>query len=115
MDLCGILYKGERKEREELSGEKRRGIIPDTLHSQHYTETLQFMNRISKMTYTKDNQNRKKNVMGSTQNPQLRLVSLMKVAGVWDPPVGIFTTTALGYSTCKCQQLPGYAFQYGSP
>lgn len=33
MDLCGILYKGKRKEREELRGEKRRGIIPDTLRS----------------------------------------------------------------------------------
>lgn len=53
--------------------------------------------------------------MGATQNPQLRPLSLIKVAGVWDPPVGIFTTTALGYSTCKCQQLSGYAFQYGSP
>lgn len=50
--------------------------------------------------------------MGSAQNAQPQLVSLIKVAGVWDPPVGIFTTTALD-STCKCQQLPGYDFQYG--
>lgn len=41
MDLCGILYKGESKEREEFRGEKRRGIIPDALHPQHYRETKQ--------------------------------------------------------------------------
>lgn len=41
MDLCGILYKGDGKERGEPRGEKVRGIIPDTLRPQHYSETKQ--------------------------------------------------------------------------
>lgn len=41
MDLCGILYKGDGKERDELRGEKVRGVIPDTLRPQHYGETKQ--------------------------------------------------------------------------
>lgn len=41
MDLCGILYKGDGKERDELRGGKMRGLIPDTLRPQHYRETKQ--------------------------------------------------------------------------